>query len=847
MRRLLSNESENRRKLQLLSAIIIITGYLILYAVFQITSDSEKHNISQEADKVMDFLQSSCQKYDDYQLGNQVENLQNLQLKAENLRRYLNDIVLSSNDQLAQFEEDQSLTGIWILDADLNTEYYADRDQMERSNLLEQILSEDNVANVQQYPQKSYAERIVLDDISYDYVIISREDRDGVIICYEDVTADDEDMSEFSLNSLLSGDSFRNNAIIVITDGKQILCSNAKEQVGRMMEKCPAVDIEDGEASDSDHGMFQMNSNGDNWYGKHGIYRDYYLYVFYKDSDVFSDRQPVVVITLALYIFGCLSLIILVQYIRRSKMKRKEKEYHLINVIASIYSANLALYPEDNIWKPIVMSKRLEKVISHITQADRMLDAFNRERVASAYQEAFGEFLKLKDLEERLGDRRFIGYTFEDVEGLWYQTLLIPQKSEQDDHKQIVMLVIRDVSEQKRKEMTYQEDLRVTAEEAERANAVKTDFLKRMSHDIRTPINGIRGMVNVGKNHIHDVDKIDECLDEIMRSSDMLVDLVNNVLNMSKLESGGIQLTEEAFDLQEMLDDVKRFVNVQAEQKQISLQIDAAEVEHYHLIGSPLHIRQIFQNIIENAVKFNMDSGSVNVVCRELASDEKNTVELEMVCADTGIGMSEEFQKHVFEAFVQEDTSARTTYSGIGLGLAITKKLVNCMDGEISFESERGIGTVFTVKLPVQIDRAYYQLSEKKDPLQVMKGLRILLVEDNELNMEITKYIMTEQGAVVTEAWNGKEAVDIYESCESGTFDVILMDIMMPVMNGLEAARCIRASEKEDAQSIPIIAVSANAFDDDIAQSLAAGMNMHLAKPLEFQKVIEAIAALVVQ
>lgn len=846
MRRLLSNESENRRKLQLLSAIMIITGYLILYAVFQITSNSEKHNISREADDVMEFLQSSCQKYDDYQLGNQIENLQNLQLKAENLCRYLNDIVLSSNDQLAQFEEDQSLTGIWILDADLNTEYYADQDQVERSNLLEQILSEDNAANVLQYPQKSYAERIVLDDISYDYVIIAREDRDGVIICYEDVTADDEDMSEFSLNSLLSGDSFRNNAIIVITDGKQVLCSNAKEQVGRMMEKCPAANIEDGEASDSDYGMFQMNSNGDNWYGKHDIYREYYLYVFYKDSDVFSDRQSVMIITLALYVFGCLSLIILVQYIRKSKMKRKEKEYHLINVIASIYSANLALYPEENIWKPIVMSKRLEKVISHITQADRMLDTFNRERVAPAYQEAFGEFLKLKDLEERLGDRRFIGYTFEDVEGLWYQALLIPQKFEQDDHKQIVMLVIRDVSEQKRKEMTYQEDLRVTAEEAERANAVKTDFLKRMSHDIRTPINGIRGLVNVGKKHIHDVDKIEECLDEIMRSSDMLVDLVNNVLNMSKLESGGIQLTEEAFDLQEMLNDVERFVNVQAERKQISLQINSTEVEHYHLIGSPLHIRQIFQNIIENAVKFNMDSGSVNVVCRELARDE-NTVELEMVCADTGIGMSEEFQKHVFEAFVQEDTSARTTYSGIGLGLAITKKLVNCMDGEISFESERGIGTVFTVKLPVQIDRTYYQLSEKKDPSQVMKGLRILLVEDNELNMEITKYMMTEQGAVVTEAWNGKEAADIYESCESGTFDVILMDIMMPVMNGLEAARCIRASEKADAQSIPIIAISANAFGDDIAQSMAAGMNMHLAKPLEFQKVIEAIAALVVQ
>ena len=237
-----------------------------------------------------------------------------------------------------------------------------------------------------------------------------------------------------------------------------------------------------------------------------------------------------------------------------------------------------------------------------------------------------------------------------------------------------------------------------------------------------------------------------------------------------------------------------------------------------------------------------MDSGSINVVCRELASDE-NTVELEMVCADTGIGMSEEFQKHVFEAFVQEDTSARTTYSGIGLGLAITKKLVNCMNGEISFESKQGIGTVFTVKLPVQIDRAYYQLAEKKDPLQVMKGLQILLVEDNELNMEITEYIMTEQGAVVTEAWNGKEAVDIYESCESGTFDVILMDIMMPVMDGLEASKKIRELPEGKGKDIPIIAMTANAFVEDKEKTKEAGMNAHLTKPVNREEIIRVLAA----
>ncbi len=699
---------------------------------------------------------------------------------------------------------------------------------------------------MRKFPQKSYAGQSIIDAISYDYVIIAREDSDGVIICYEDVTADDEDMNEFSLNSLLSGDSFRNNAVIAITDGEQVLCSNEKSLNGLPIDQCPVTEIENGVQHSQDQGMFRVSANDHSWYGKHTMYREYYLYVFYKDSDVFADRNSVMITAFAIYVFICLMAVILIQYLKKIQMQRKEKEYHLINVIASIYSANLIIYPEENVWKPIVMSKRLEKVISHIPQADRMLDTFNRERVAPAYQEAFGEFLKLKDLEERLGDRRFIGYTFEDVEGLWYQTLLIPQRSESDDHKQTVMLVIRNVSEQKQKEMAYQEDLRVTAEEAERANAVKTDFLRRMSHDIRTPINGIRGLVSVGKSHIHDADKVEKCFDKIMQSSDMLVDLVNNVLNMSKLESGGIQLTEEAFDLQEMLGDVERFVSAHAEQKRISLQIDVSEVEHHHLIGSSLHLRQVIQNIIENAVKFNVDDGSVKVTCREIASDG-HTMELEMVCADTGIGMSIEFQKHVFEAFVQEDDSARTTYSGIGLGLAITKKLVESMHGEISFESEQGTGTVFTVKLPVQIDEVYYQAAEKRDPAQVINGLKVLLVEDNELNMEITEYMLTEQGAVVTKAWNGKEAVDIYECHEAGTFDVILMDIMMPVMNGLEAARCIRTSRREDADRIPIIAISANAFDDDIAQSLEAGMNMHLAKPLEFQKVIEAIAALVVQ
>lgn len=280
----------SKRMIHILGSTMLIAGCLILYAVFQITTGTETGYISKEADSVMEFLKSSCQKYDDYQLGNQVGDLQNLQLKAENLRRYLDGITLNSADQLVKFETDQSLTGIYLLDKDLNTEYHADSEEKDRDGLLEQILSEDNAGNVQKYPQKSYAEQVTIGDISYDYVIIAREDSEGVIICYEDVTADDEDMSEFSLNSLLSGDSFRNNAVIVITDGEQVLCSNAKDLNGLPIDQCPVTDMEEDEVQVSDQGLFQLSSDGHDWYGKHSLYREYYLYVFYKDSDVFTPQ-----------------------------------------------------------------------------------------------------------------------------------------------------------------------------------------------------------------------------------------------------------------------------------------------------------------------------------------------------------------------------------------------------------------------------------------------------------------------------------------------------------------------------------------------------------------------------
>ena len=313
------------------------------------------------------------------------------------------------------------------------------------------------------------------------------------------------------------------------------------------------------------------------------------------------------------------------------------------------------------------------------------------------------------------------------------------------------------------------------------------------------------------------------------------------MLDMSKIEAGETTGKNEPFDLREILKNAATIVSVQAEAAAIDFRQKPVEIEHSHLLGSPLNIQRVFQNLMSNAVKYNRQGGLVEVSCQELESDGEN-VRILFICRDTGIGMSKEFQKHAFEIFTQEHKTARTTYSGSGLGLSVVKKTVELLGGKIDFVSEEGKGTVFMVELALKIDKAYEEAQNKKEQEAVsISGLHILVAEDNELNLEIETYMLEEQGAVVTPAKDGKEAVDIFEASELNTFDIILMDIMMPKMNGLEAAKAIRSLKRKDALEVSIFAVSANAFSDDIAASKASGMNEHLSKPIDFEKMMQVI------
>lgn len=329
-------------------------------------------------------------------------------------------------------------------------------------------------------------------------------------------------------------------------------------------------------------------------------------------------------------------------------------------------------------------------------------------------------------------------------------------------------------------------------------------------------------------------------------ASNLLLELVNDVLDMSKLESDEIVLEEVPFNLIKISEEVLVVIEQIAAEQNIRIVWEKKEIKHRDLIGSPGYVKRVMMNILSNAMKYNRENGHIYISCIEIPSEQPEMTTMEFVCRDTGIGMAEEFQKHIFEPFAQEHAGSRTKFSGTGLGMPISKKLIEKMGGTITFESAEGIGTTFVLRVPFKIDPDADKREGQKDVSEKsIKGLHILLAEDNELNMEIAEFMLQNEGAVVTKTWNGQEAVEIFEKSRPDEFDVILMDIMMPVMNGYEAAKMIRSMDREDAKTIPIIAMTANAFTEDRIKAKEAGMDEHISKPIDMKLLVKIIHELV--
>ena len=690
-----------------------------LYYFFQ----AEKKEAENRMVKTVNYVKVQCSTYTHY---NEASESKSLLRAIESARQMSTNIDMETENggRLSQEFLKENLQTLWVdgilvLDAEGKTVCKYSMDEA-LTNEITDYLQKDIIMDFTGYEERSYSERIDREDGSrIDIAACARKDAPGMVAIYYYTSPEFVRNYTLTIQNLLNGYSTQKDGTIIVADKGTIVASNDESLLGQDTAGNQVVQAMK-EHTDSQH-IFHLKNEGTGGYGIMLKQRDYYIYAYLPDTEVFRNLPLSVTAVVFLYLL------------------------------------------------------------------------------------IFGIFC-------------FWGYRAD----------LAHRKQEQE------------------KDEKYKAELLRTAKKAEAANEAKTEFLQRMSHDIRTPINGICGMINVADYYADNMEKQTECRAKIKEASHLLLELINEVLDMSKLESDEVVLEEIPFNLNSIFEEILGVIEHMAAEQNIRIIWEEKEVTHWNLIGSPVHVKRILMNILSNAVKYNKENGYVYISCREIPSKQTAMTTLEFVCRDTGIGMTEAFQKRIFEPFAQEHAGSRTKFAGTGLGMPITKKLVEKMGGTISFESKEGTGTTFVIRIPFQIDADMKDRTETEEKTETsIQGLHVLLTEDNELNMEIAEFVLQNEGAVVTKAWNGQKAVDIFRKSRPGEFDAILMDIMMPVMNGYEAAKMIRSLDREDAKVIPIIAMTANAFTEDKMRAKEAGMDEHIAKPVDGKLLVKVINELV--
>ena len=708
------------KRIQLLGGLIgICVAVVSLFYFFHV----EKAEAEKRMVEIVNYVKVQCSTYTHYNESSESKSLlraiesarqmsTNINMETENGRQL-------SRDFLKENLQTLWVNGIIVLDQEGKTDCEYSEDESLAGEITD-YLQKDIIMDFAGYEERSYSERIDREDGSrIDIAACARKDAPGMVAIYYYTSPEFVRNYTLTIQNLLNGYSTQKDGTIIVADKGTIVASNDESLLGQDTAGNQVVQAMK-EHTDSQH-IFHLKNEGTGGYGIMLKQRDYYIYTYLPDTEVFRNLPLSVTAVVFLYLL------------------------------------------------------------------------------------IFGIFC-------------FWGYRAD----------LAHRKQEQE------------------KDEKYKAELLRAAKKAEAANEAKTEFLQRMSHDIRTPINGICGMINVADHYADNMEKQTECRAKIKKTSHLLLELINEVLDMSKLESDEVVLEDIPFNLNSIFEEILGVIEHMAAEQNIRIIWEEKEVTHWNLIGSPVHVKRILMNILSNAVKYNKENGYVYIGCREIPSKQTAMTTLEFVCRDTGIGMTEAFQKRIFEPFAQEHAGSRTKFAGTGLGMPITKKLVEKMGGTISFESKEGTGTTFVIRIPFQIDADMKDRTETEEKTETsIQGLHVLLTEDNELNMEIAEFVLQNEGAVVTKAWNGQKAVDIFRKSRPGEFDAILMDIMMPVMNGYEAAKMIRSLDREDAKVIPIIAMTANAFTEDKMRAKEAGMDEHIAKPVDGKLLVKVINELV--
>lgn len=793
----------------------LFIGFVICLLTFFISNAIAMSNISKTANDTIDYAKKQVTSYFEYMDVNKTKSETRLMGKSiEFVDRYHSSSDLS---WIEDYLKVQHITGISIVDRDYNVLVQYGKELPEGTFSLN-----DNIDVIFDYPAKIFASSCEKDGRAYDVVALSFEkDRLAIVNYCKDILNSDD-----TLSYLFDGFNFNYDGILAIAKDSTVIATSGEDDYSPLVFKFNSY--ENLDLIVNDHDFIYLRMDGNSWYGICNRMSIYDYYVFYPSKTVNLARFS------APFVTGLLLLV--VYYLATLSKHKKEvlnlekerKQMSIIESISSIYYCAIFIDVNKNTYEFVNDKGNIAGFYNGISDADKMLCKMLDSFYAGKRNDEYHEFLDFRHCEKVLKNQPYVTKTFKHVSH-WFDVTCFPLRNDNGVIDKVIYLWLDKTSE-KEKEMDYNKRLVNALDQEKRANATKTSFLRRMSHDIRTPINGIRGLVKIAQDNEDNKEKIDDCLNKIYESSGFLLSLVNNVLNMNKLESGEITLDHNPFKLDKIINNAIDITKVRANERNIAITSDI-RIEYNDLIGSPLHLAQIFQNIINNAVKYNRKEGSINITLSEELCPE-NKVLLKFVCEDTGIGMSNEFQENVFKPFAQEGNTSRGTYEGTGLGMAITKELVDKMGGSIGFSSVADKGTTFVVELPFDLGESVEEEAEEEN--YGVGGLHVLVVEDNEINREIATFMLESVGIVPTCVTNGKEALD---KVKEGIYDCILMDVMMPVMGGLEATRQLRAMGVDT----PIIAMSANAFKDDVERSLKAGMNAHLSKPIDEKLLVKTI------
>ena len=959
------------KKLWKLSALLLLAMVLTGGIIWGIFTTADQKELSETLDRTTSVAKNKLQQYDEFTANDRVKSLIRLLDKSRGLSSSMDRLDPYGQQDLDEFVSEQRLTGAFAVDEDLNITLQSGQEaDMDVMAFWNQIADKDYIKEILEHPEETYTERIAIDDNEYDMAVVSQENKTGLVVTY--VKKNHGIQGDMTLDSVFADFLLSMNGVISVCRDDVVVSTNQTAVLGKTVEELR--EYFNSSLTGDEKGIIRIKPNNKVWYGQKDKMGEYVIYIFFPAAQVYMTRTIACVLYAVVMAFVYLLLLLVYSNLEKTTLKQNQKRLRIINALgtaySSIYLLNLVSGKAESIKEPGDDTA----VIDEEASLGENQEKYVRELIEPEYQEEFLSFIDMQTVEPRMKDQQSLTCTSKLRNGKWFLSVLVPQRVDDKGNIIAVLLANRDVTEEREKELVQENELRNALAVAEHANKAKTNFLNSISHDIRTPMNAVIGYTALAMSHIDNKETVMEYLKKIHISSQHLLSLINDVLDMSRIESGIVKLEEVKVHLPDIFHDLSSIIQGSIAAKQQELYIDTQNVVHEDIITDKLRLNQVLLNIISNAIKFTPAGGMINIRVSEYPCSRKGYAKYSFSVRDNGIGMSEKFQKQLFEAFSREQTVTKSGIQGSGLGMAISKNIVHMMGGDIAVNSEAGKGSEFIVTIECQISKeavkykpvpelqgaralvvdddadtcmsvckmlrdiemiADWATSGKEAVLRAkeawdmkkefkayiidwqmpdmngietvrrirkvigndtpiiiltaydwtdiaeeakeagvtafvskplfmselraalteqaveaeieypikhnLAGKRILLVEDNELNREIAIAILEEAGFIVEWVEDGTDAVERMNEVDDNAYDLILMDIQMPRMDGYTATREIRTLKNNKKANIPIVAMTANAFEEDKRKAFEAGMNAHISKPISIDIIIHTL------